>query len=74
MCSHLWEHYLFTGDMDFLRNRAYPIMKEAAVFYRQFLIEDPKTGWLISTMPFFAASAPSLGATESRSVRSTCAR
>jgi alpha-L-fucosidase 2 len=46
---HLWEHYLFTHDVDFLRECAYSIMKESALFYSQFLIPDPKTGWLIST-------------------------
>jgi alpha-L-fucosidase 2 len=49
LCQHLWEHYLFTGDKKFLKERAYPIMKEAALFFVDFLIEDPKTGWLIST-------------------------
>ena len=46
---HLWEHYLFTQDVNFLRDRAYPIMRESALFYSQFLSPDPKTGWLIST-------------------------
>jgi alpha-L-fucosidase 2 len=45
---HLWEHYRFTGDRDFLARRAYPLMKGAATFFVDFLIEDPKTGWLIS--------------------------
>jgi alpha-L-fucosidase 2 len=45
---HLWEHYLFTKDVDFLRERAYPVMRESALFYSQILIPDPKTGWLIS--------------------------
>ncbi len=49
VCSHLWEHYQFTQDITFLRDRAYPVMKEAARFYSQFLVEDPGTGWLIST-------------------------
>ena len=49
LSTHLWEHYLFTRDKEFLGNRAYPIMKEAAVFYTDFLIEDPHNGWLIST-------------------------
>ncbi|MDD4869867.1 MAG: glycoside hydrolase N-terminal domain-containing protein [Kiritimatiellae bacterium] len=48
MATHLWEHFLFTRDMDFLRNRAYPILKEAALFYADFLYEDEKTKWLIS--------------------------
>ncbi|MCK5277701.1 MAG: glycoside hydrolase family 95 protein, partial [Cyclobacteriaceae bacterium] len=49
LSTHLWEHYLFTQDREFLKNRAYPIIKEAARFYAEFLIEDPNTGWLIST-------------------------
>lgn len=47
--QHLWEHYLFTQDKEFLKNRAYPIMKGAAEFFVDFLVKDPKTGWLIST-------------------------
>ncbi|MHC4112766.1 MAG: glycoside hydrolase family 95 protein [Planctomycetota bacterium] len=49
LTRHLWEHYLFTGDRKFLAERAYPVMKGAALFFVDFLIEDPKTGWLIST-------------------------
>ncbi len=49
LCQDLWEHYLFGGDKGFLKRRAYPIMKEAALFFVDFLIEDPNTGWLIST-------------------------
>ena len=49
LCQDLWERYTFTGDKEFLRNRAYPLMKGAATFFVDFLIKDPKTGWLIST-------------------------
>lgn len=48
LCLHLWEHYLFTQDKQFLR-QAYPVMRSAADFFVQFLVKDPKTGWLIST-------------------------
>ncbi len=47
-CQHLWEHYLYTGDAVFLRERGYPIMKEAAEFFLDFLVEHPKTGKLVS--------------------------
>ncbi len=40
LCQHLWEHYLFTLDEGFLRERAYPLMKGAAQFYLDWLIED----------------------------------
>ncbi len=49
LALHLWEHYLFTQDARFLRDRAWPVMREAARFYSAFLIEDPKTKRLIST-------------------------
>ena len=40
LCTHLWEHYLFNGDLEFLREVAYPIMKGAAEFCLDWLIED----------------------------------
>ena len=40
MVQHFWEHYLFTQDRDFLKARAYPIMKEAAQFMLDFLVPD----------------------------------
>jgi alpha-L-fucosidase 2 len=49
LCQHLWYRYQFTGDKAFLRDRAYPILKEAAAFFVDFLVEDPKTKYLIST-------------------------
>ncbi|MBO9641394.1 MAG: glycoside hydrolase family 95 protein, partial [Siphonobacter aquaeclarae] len=49
LCQHLWEHYLFTGDVVFLREKGYPAMKEAAGFFCDFLVKDPATGRLIST-------------------------
>jgi len=50
LCQHLWEHYEFGGDREFLE-RVYPIMKGSALFFVDFLIEDPRNekGWLIST-------------------------
>jgi alpha-L-fucosidase 2 len=48
LCEHLWEHYLFTGDREFLRRAAYPLMKGAAMFFMDFLVQDPITGDLIS--------------------------
>ena len=41
LCRHLWEHYLYTGDLGFLR-RAYPLMKSAAQFSLDWLVEDGK--------------------------------
>lgn len=47
LCNHLWEHYLFTQDKEYL-SEIYPVLKEAAVFYDATLIKDPKTGWLVT--------------------------
>ncbi|TAL03362.1 MAG: glycoside hydrolase family 95 protein [Verrucomicrobia bacterium] len=51
LCYHLWEHYLFTGDKKFLA-RAYPDMKSACEFFMDYLVTDPKTGWLVSGPSF----------------------
>ena len=42
LCQHLFEHYSFTRDTEFLRTRAYPLMKGAAEFCLAWLIEDGK--------------------------------
>lgn len=43
LCQHLWLRYAFTGDEQFLRERAYPIMKRAALFFSEYLVEDPRS-------------------------------
>ncbi|GMK42483.1 hypothetical protein PCCS19_55430 [Paenibacillus sp. CCS19] len=48
LCQHLWEHYAFGLDKKFLRERAYPIMKGAALFCLDWLHED-KEGRLITS-------------------------
>lgn len=58
LCYHLWEHYLFTGDKKFLA-RAYPAMKGASQFFVDYLVKDPKTGWLV-TSPSFSPEEGSL--------------
>ncbi|OXM85737.1 glycosyl hydrolase family 95 catalytic domain-containing protein [Paenibacillus rigui] len=45
LCLHLWEHYAFSGDPGFLRE-AYPAMKEAALFFVDFLIQGPEGKWV----------------------------
>ena len=47
-CQHFWEHYAFTGDSEFLEKQAYPVMKEAAEFFLDFLVQHPETGYLVS--------------------------
>ena len=42
LCHHPWEHYLYSGDRTFLADRAYPLMKGAARFMLDFLVEAPE--------------------------------
>ena len=39
LCTHLYEHYLFTGDKEFLAQTAYPLLKGSAEFLMDWLIE-----------------------------------
>ncbi len=53
LTSHMWEHYLFTEDETFLKNELYPVLKGAAEFYADWLVEN-KEGFLltpVSTTP-----------------------
>jgi alpha-L-fucosidase 2 len=44
--QHFWEHYLYTGNKQFLI-AAYPVLKGAATFYVDFLVEHPVRHWLV---------------------------
>jgi len=47
-CQNIWDHYQFGGDKEYLRTKSYPIMKEAAEFCMDWLVVNPKTGYLVS--------------------------
>lgn len=47
LCQHLWEHYAFTGDREFLK-AWYPVMKGSAEFLVSVLVEEPKHHWLVT--------------------------
>lgn len=57
LCHHLYDHYLFTGDEAFL-SEAYPIMKSACEFYIDFLVPEPKNGWLVVAPSFSPENNP----------------
>jgi alpha-L-fucosidase 2 len=44
--QHLWEHYLYSGDTSYLAS-VYPVLKGAATFYVDYLVEHPKHHWLV---------------------------
>jgi alpha-L-fucosidase 2 len=48
LCRHLWEHFLYSGDREFLA-RAYPLMKGSAEFFLDQLVTDPNHGWLVTS-------------------------
>ncbi|RAJ11477.1 glycoside hydrolase family 95 protein [Arenibacter echinorum] len=56
LSTHIWEHYLFTQDKVFLKEK-YRLIQEAALFYSQYLYKDPKTGYLISS----PSNSPEIG-------------
>ena len=46
LATHIWQHYLFTGDRKFLKEW-YPVLKGAADFYMDFMVTDPNNGYLV---------------------------
>ncbi|MGW4641032.1 glycosyl hydrolase family 95 catalytic domain-containing protein [Sphaerisporangium sp. NPDC004334] len=56
LSSLIWDHYLFTGDLGFLREN-YPAMKGAAQFFLDTLVEEPTLGWLVTN----PSNSPELG-------------
>lgn len=50
LCQHFWWHYQYQPDVTFLRERAYPVLRDASLFFLDTLVEDPRSqkGWLIS--------------------------
>lgn len=47
LTTHLWQHYLYTGDKQFLEE-AYPAMKGAADFFLSYMVPHPKYGWKVT--------------------------
>lgn len=47
LCEHIWEHYRYTRDKDFLR-KYYPVLKGSAEFLSSILIQEPRHGWLVT--------------------------
>src|SRR5690606_26462290 len=58
LARHLWEHYLFTGDREFLRERAWPVLREAAEFWLGSLHPDPRDGTLVASPSYSPEHGP----------------
>lgn len=48
LASHLWTHYEYTQDKQYLAETAYPLLKGNAEFLLDYMVEDPKTGYLMT--------------------------
>lgn len=59
-CSHLWEHYLYTGDSLYLAD-VYPVLKSASQFYQDFLVRDPQSGYLVACPSNSPENHPGIG-------------
>lgn len=73
----LWDHYRFTGDTEFLRTQAYPVLRAAAEFFLAYMVEHPKRGWLVtgpSESPENWFLAPGTKKASSDSMGPTCDR
>ncbi|ANN21973.1 alpha-L-fucosidase [Amycolatopsis orientalis] len=58
LSRHLWEHYEFTQDRGFLREKAYPILREAARFWLDSLQADPRDGKLVAVPSYSPEHGP----------------
>ena len=47
LCDHLWDHYEFSGDKKYLKD-VYPVMRGAAEFFLDTLVEEPEHKWLVT--------------------------
>lgn len=56
-CQHLWDRYLFSGDEKYL-SEVYPLMKQACQFYFDFLVPEPKNGWLVASPSYSPENKP----------------
>lgn len=48
LATHLWSHYLYTRDNDYLRRTGYPLLKRTAEFFMDYMVKDPRTGYLVT--------------------------
>lgn len=48
LATHLWSHYRYTQDTDYLANVGYPLLKGCAEFFQSYMVEDPNSGYLVT--------------------------
>lgn len=57
LCQHLWDRYLFSGDVNYLKE-VYPVMREACRFFFDYLVRDPRNNWLVATPSYSPENSP----------------
>ena len=72
-CSHLWEHYLYTGSQQYLET-AYPILKGASEFFQDFLYRDSLSGYMVAGPSISPENHPGLWSyTDQNGKKQNCA-
>ena len=70
-CQHLWDRYLYSGNKDYL-NSVFPMMKEASLFFIDFLIKEPKNGWLVVSPSNSPENIPAFNKKQNASLYAGC--
>ena len=65
LATHIWQHYLFTGNKDFLRKN-YDILREASEFYVDAVVKEPEHGWLVMAPSTSPENAPKVNNREAK--------
>ncbi len=71
----VWDHYRFRPDRRFLKQTAWPLLRDAAAFYLDYMVEHPRHGWLVtgpSISPENAFKSPTTGKPINNSMGPTC--
>ena len=72
-CSHLWEHWLYTGDRNFLKEY-YPVMKGASQFFQDYLYRDPRSGYMVAGPSISPENHPGIASyVDERGKKQSCA-
>lgn len=48
LATELWSHYLYTLDKEWLRTEGYPLLRQTAEFFMDYMVEDPQSGYLVT--------------------------
>ncbi|MBR5850498.1 MAG: glycoside hydrolase family 95 protein [Alistipes sp.] len=67
LCQDLWDKYLISGDEAYLRE-IYPLMRQASEFYLDFLVREPKYGYLVAAPSFSPENRPNVNGARGFSV------